>query len=310
MVMIGDGGPLAAAFGAAPDTPVRVAEGAPAVDRWLAAVVLGGQGRYAAAATLLADTRDAAPKIVAHMAVTRASHLRQLGGHLLARRHDARALRLVAAAQPDEPDEHGTDAAAARMDAVVGLAADALGTGALDTAERLLAVAGEHPSWRPSTRACWVRAELALVRGRPADALPPAELAVRLSACSARHHLKSRIIAAVARGVDGGDTVAELDAAAAEAERLGLLPLVWPALLAAADQAERHANDATGGMADSSPNGRWTDAPRRRHAASIATSEITRRSDPIGRRELGVSEWAPRQGPATVITPFGGTSPT
>ena len=62
-------------------------------ERWLVAVALGGQGHYAAAAAelerLAADppSRGGSPS---HAAVTRAAHLRQLGGHAVARSWDAR----------------------------------------------------------------------------------------------------------------------------------------------------------------------------------------------------------------------------
>jgi len=76
-----------AAFGDRPDLAVRIEPGMSALDRWLVAVALGGQGRYAAAATelgrLLAD--PAVPRAVAaHAAVTRAAHRRQQGGHAAA----------------------------------------------------------------------------------------------------------------------------------------------------------------------------------------------------------------------------------
>ena len=151
-----------AAFGATPD---RVPRGASrAEERWLVAVALGGQGRYAAAATELARLAadpGVPPRLAAHAAVTRAAHLRQLGGHAAARTHDAVGLRLAAAAlraRPGTPHtggvspcrdsaggvsppcdgvgdaaaapDDGVDLAAARIDALVGLAADAIGLGA------------------------------------------------------------------------------------------------------------------------------------------------------------------------------------
>jgi hypothetical protein len=86
-----------------------------------------------------------------------------------------------------------------------------------------------------------VRAELALVLGRPAEAVAPAEAALAAAGRggSRRHVLKSRIVLAVARSAAGVMTpaaaVTELDAAAAECAGLGLLPLCWPAGLAALD---------------------------------------------------------------------------
>jgi hypothetical protein len=70
------GGPRAA-FGPDPRVPVRLPPmAAPSHDRWICAVTLGGQGRYAAAAALLggllADRRVPAA-VAAHAAVTLAS---------------------------------------------------------------------------------------------------------------------------------------------------------------------------------------------------------------------------------------------
>ena len=95
----GRSGARAAAFG---DAPERVPPGAgDPEERWLVAVALGGQGHYAAAAAEL-ERLAAGPgvpaRVRAHAAVTRAAHLRQLGGHAAARAHDARGLRLATAA--------------------------------------------------------------------------------------------------------------------------------------------------------------------------------------------------------------------
>jgi hypothetical protein len=303
---------IAAAFGAHPGAAVHVRPGMPATDRWLVAVALGGQGRYAAAASILGElltAPDVPRAVAAHAAVTLAAHRRQLGGHALARRWDAMGLRLAdvgladvgpAAAAPDGPlATCGVDALAARVDALTGLAADAIGTGAADTAERLLRVAAAaargHPSWRPAVRLGWVRAELALLRGDAAAAVAPARDALELAASggSVRHVLKSRIVYAVARAAAGGDpseALAELDGAADDADRAGLLPLVWPARLAAADVLGRapdglsDAKDAAARTAQCSMNDRQTGAPRRRHAGMATVSVILGRCDPVGRR--------------------------
>jgi len=306
-----------AAFGGDPGAPVRVPPGAPPAQRWLAAVVLGGQGRYAAAVALLEELLAApgVPRAVAaHAAVTLASHRRQLGGHAVARRYDALGLRLAAAAPADTPVTAGTDAAAARVDALVGLAADAVGTGDPGAAERLLRraapLAADHPSWRPAVRLGWVRAELALLRGAAAAAVAPARDALEraVDAGSVRHVLKSRIVHAVARSAAGGDpaeAVAVLDAAADEAERLGLLPLVWPARYAAADVVERATNDPVPAnehaarTAQRSVNGRTSDAPRRRHAGMTTVSVINGRCDSLGRRLMRESVGLPDGLPVT-----------
>ena len=298
------------------------------------AVALGGQGYYAAAAAelerLAAD--PAVPlRVAAHAAVTRAAHLRQLGGHAVARSWDARGLRLATAApvgpaQDDGTDVgaalvgsahgDGTDAGAARIDALVGLAADAVGLGDPAGAERLLAAAGPalatHPSWRPATRAGWVRAELALVRGTPAAAVAPAEeaLAAARRGGSRRHVLKSRIVLAVAqsaaRVMTAEAAVTELDAAAAECAGLGLLPLCWPAGLAALDltrapaaQPQIRINDRVASTAGSAPGGRPDGTTRRRHAVRVALNVIEQRSDAVGKRQMGESVWIPQ--PATLM---------
>lgn len=290
-----------AAFGGTPGAAPLLRRGAPPRERWLAAVVLGGQGRYAAAAALLdpllAD--PCVPQVVAaHAAVTLGAHRRQLGGHAAARRLDALGLRLATAA--------GDGAAAARVDALVGLAADALGTGDLGGAHRLLAATVDavapaavgSASWRPAVRAGWVRAELALFGGRPRDAVAPAAAALAAAerAGAVRHVLKSRIVLAVARAAadpaGAPAAMAELDAVRGDAAAHGLLPLCWPAALAAADL-----DDGAG-------------ARRRRHAALTTVSVLMDYADPVGRRLMGESVWVPRVAVGSLVAPFGPSSPT
>ncbi|HXV93351.1 MAG TPA: hypothetical protein VD813_08650 [Pseudonocardia sp.] len=232
------------------------------------------------------------PGLAAHAAVTRASHLRQLGGHAAARGLDAYALRRAGTAPPEPALEaDGADPPAARADALVGLAADAVGLGEPELAERLLAAAAAqaHPSWRCRVRVGWVQAELALARGRPAEAVEPARLAFAAArrAGSLRHVVKSGIVLAVARAAAdpaaAPEAVTELDRAAATAESCGLLPLLWPARLAAADLLAAGAGATPG----DTPNG----ASTRRRAAITAMRVIHRRSDPIGRRLIGESRW-------------------
>ncbi len=244
--------------------------------------------------------------VAAHAAVTIAAHRRQLGGHAAARRYDALGLRLAAAALEGPgtapPGADGTDPLAARVDALVGLAADALGVArwSRSAVQRLLDAASEarHPSWRPAVRAGWVAAELALLGGRPRDAVEPAgrALAAAEAAGAVRHALKSGIVLAVSRAAAdpacARDAVAELDALAEICERAGQLPLVWPARLAAADLLGRTANGAEDTDAEGS-RGTVSDAAHRRHAASATLSVIRRRCDPLGRRLMGESAWVP-----------------
>lgn len=283
--------------GAATDREVAGAarpDGAPEL-RWAAAVARGGSGHYAAAAALLDGVRrDPAAGVVlrAHATVTRASHLRQLGGHRAAAALDGAALRLVLpdAGAPRDPGPWGLDRAA--------------------TAAALLRRAGPWcgpRGHRTRVRYGWVRAETALVAGDPAAALGAAEeaLAGALALGSARHVLKSRLVRAVAAGVAGRDragVVAALDAVAADALAHGLLPLHRPALLARADLAgpgPDGASEPAGGGPDAVPVG-----PHRgragadratpdagsgpvaaaRHAGASPVDTRSRRADAEGRR--------------------------
>jgi hypothetical protein len=312
------------AFGPRPGVSVVPPRRADPTARWAAAVALGGQGRYAGAAALL-EALSADPRtpraLAAHAAVTRASHLRQLGGHGAAARFDGLGVRLATAAGRSGPGaaELGIDARAALVDGLVGLAADAIGRVDAAAATSLLAradaVLENIAAPRSTIRAGWVRAELALLGGDPAAAVRAAADAVAGARRwgSARHLLKSRLVAEVAglvaaraglvEGV-GSAGIARLDALAEEAGELGLVPLRWAALLAAAglagvgtggppvgwqeprnpSGAAVQANERHGRTAPGSVNGAASDAARRRHAAAHALGAMFTRSDPQLRR--------------------------
>jgi hypothetical protein len=210
------------------------------------------------------------------------------------------------------PDLDGVGVAAARVDALIGLAADAVGLGDAVAAHRLLEAAGVAaqtvPSWRPRARLGWVRAELALVEGRPDAAIAPAAEALTAATWggSARHVLKSRIVLTVARAAAGelpaATAVSDLDHARAECARHGLLPLAWPAALAAVDlgavagaRGPGAGNDAPAGPAEGALADRASDANRRRHAAARALGDLYSRADPVGKRQMGESRWLPDQ---------------
>ncbi|MEO9221159.1 MAG: hypothetical protein ABI251_05165 [Mycobacteriaceae bacterium] len=214
-----------AAFGACPGLhplpPATTAE-----SRWWRAVALGGQGRYAAAevelATVLRDAAGASGTSLTSLAAsTQGSHLRQAGQHAAARPWDARAL-LATTAPP------------ARTDALVGLAADALGTGQTEVAHRLLARAQPGlaaAGWRGTMRWHWVAAEIALCEGARSGAHAHAEQGVRLAVqcASVRHQVKSQLLLAAALGGEDGATLAgEL---LEQAQEHGLLPLHWAAAM-------------------------------------------------------------------------------
>ena len=192
---------------------------------WQRAVVAGGQGRYASGfADLDAVGRTPGAGSLASLALsTRASFLRQLGRHVDARPWDGRALALA-----------GTDAEA-RADALIGLAADALGIGRFGASARLLdrahEVIGDPSGGRLPVRFAWVSAELAMCTTDGAVALGHAERAVALapSTGSVRHAVKSDVVLAAALcsagDIDASRRVA--DAALVATQRLGLVPLSW-----------------------------------------------------------------------------------
>ncbi len=217
----------AAAFGAEPARwPLPPA--ATPEQHWHRAVAAAGQGRYAAAFTDLATLlrRPAADRWASLAHSTQGSLLRQLGGHAAARGLDGRALRLAGFGAAADPE--------AVSDALIGLAADALGIGRFAVSATLLGRAAQQDGEAPlrcAVRTRWVAAELAMVSGAGAAAVPHAEAAVALAdgLASVRHRVKSRVVLAgalcSAGQLDRARTVA--DAALADAEEHGLIPLCW-----------------------------------------------------------------------------------
>lgn len=289
-----------AAFGDAPGADVwRVAGASETPERrWLAAVVLGGQGRYAAAATVLTGLLAGPDRVTASLAASAlASHRRQLGAHAAARPLDALALRLasrlIGAATPD-PD--GVDRAGATVDALLGLAADAVGLGRPGQARRLLAAAGRAAtglaaagsgagpvaSWRAKVRLGWLAAEVELAAGNPGAAVRPAResLAESRRHGAVRHEAKSMLVlaAALATAGDREAALALLPHVTALAQRHGLVPLAWPAgLLLAELTAGEHGFAAAGHR------------ERTRHALRIVFS----RADAPLRAAVRGSLWVP-----------------
>src|SRR5712675_114014 len=151
---------------------------------WLRAVAAGGQGRYGSAMTDLAGLLQRGGPLVSLAHSTRASFLRQLGWHDRARRWDGLAMALAGSDQQ------------AGADALIGLAADALGVGRFAASATALRRAGELLTGsvppRLPVRLAWVTAELAMARGDGATAVGHAERAVELAAafCSVRHAVK------------------------------------------------------------------------------------------------------------------------
>ncbi|WP_433265695.1 hypothetical protein ACQPZF_38675 [Actinosynnema sp. CS-041913] len=295
----------AAAFGDRPEADVRHAAAGTPRERWLAAVVLGGQGHYAAAATLLGTLVRSGDRLIASLAAsTLASHRRQLGGHAAARKLDALALATLPPANrlaadrlaadysaADSPDglagvwdEDGVDLAGARGDALLGLAADALGAGRLGEARRLHALV-EPRSWRTTVRKHWVAAEIELAGGHAERAVGPAEAAVRHAetADATRHILKSRLVLGTALVVWGTPESVERGARTLwcdlnHTDRRGLFSLSWPtALVLLTSPVVRNP----------------ADSENVRKSAVNALSCVLRRADPISRRLAAHSPWIP-----------------
>lgn len=215
----------AAAFGNRPrrwplppaDTPEQ---------HWLRAVAAGGQGYYGCArADLETVLRAGDGPLLSLACSTQGSLLRQLGGHRPARGWDGRALALA-----------GEDCQA-RVDALAGLAADALGMGRFALSAVLLARADTavdghpDPPARLRVRLAWVGAELAMATGDGQVALRRARRAVELAAAqeSLRHRVKSNVVLAAALCCAGQMTPARTlaDDTLDEAACQGLIPLRW-----------------------------------------------------------------------------------
>lgn len=276
----------AAAFGSDPRPDPAVLRGTgPPRARLLAAVVLGAQGRYAAAAALLDPLRAAGDPLLGSLAAsTLAAHRRQLGGHARARALDGEAFARGAALRGD-PDPDGLDAAGARADALLGLAADNLALGRLSAARRLAArAAAQDAGWRADVRGGWVGAEIELAAGQGTAAVAPAERAFEIAVArgARRHATKSGIVLAVALRAAGAPdhrniSDALVGKALAAAEECELLSLLWPAALVAADLRPGHAEEY-------------------RFRVAEVLHAVLRSADPCGRRIAGESPWVPAPG--------------
>ncbi|MGW4524417.1 hypothetical protein [Amycolatopsis sp. NPDC004378] len=276
----------AAAFGGdpLPEPAATRGDGSPR-ERLLAAVVLGAQGRYAAAATLLdALRRETDPLEASLAASTLAAHRRQLGGHRQARALDGEAFA-KAAPLTSAPDPDGLDAAGARADALLGLAADNLALGRLTAARRLAArAARQHAGWRARVRGGWVGAEIELAAGQGGAAVPHAERAFETAVerGARRHAVKSGIVLAVALLAAGAPDHRKISDglvgnAMATAEECELLSLSWPAALVMADLRPGHAEEY-------------------RFRVAEVLHAVLRSADPCGRRIAGESPWVPAPG--------------
>ena len=248
-----------AAFHGRPEAGVaplqRAVEDAHAAGRDAEATAAGRYGSAMVVLEPLAEARpaDAERRLFSSLAAaTLASVARQLGRHAEGRRLDERALDLAG------------DAAEARFDAYLGLSADAVGLGESAAAEAALAeaalLAEIRPEWwRQRVRLDWVRAEVALMRDRPDEAVSQANSAIVLAEASGapRHVAKGLLFSGVALVSTGelDEAAATLRRAATLAESVGAIPLVWPAravlgaLVAATNPSESSASLAAARIA-------------------------------------------------------------
>ncbi len=198
---------------------------------WLLGVCLASAGRYGGALEVLdplvAGTGSAESLVLSALAsATAASVHRQLGRHSVAQGYDERAL------------EGSGGTGEAGFDALLGLAADAVGLGDAEVAagrlDEATAVVGDRADWwRQRVRLGWVRAEVALLRGHAEEAAASAHASVDLAEQSGapRHVAKGLLFLGVAQ-VEAGqltDAATVLRRAGLLAESLGTLPLQWPA---------------------------------------------------------------------------------
>ncbi|MGB3440255.1 MAG: hypothetical protein WBA97_16030, partial [Actinophytocola sp.] len=192
---------------------------------------------------------------------TLASHRRQLGGHAAARTHDARGL---AAARSDD----------AMADVLLGLAADAVGTGRLDEARRLR---DRVPltTWRARVRHGWVSAEICLSAGEAARQHAERALEEAAAVNATRHRIKSEIVLAAALAASEPVMARKLVTRARDdATDLHLSSLVWPASLV---------------LAEVDPS----EASLHTRNAAVVLHGLLLRADPRGRELAGRSPWVP-----------------
>jgi hypothetical protein len=193
--------------------------------RWLLGVAELGAGRCAAALRVLhaAWSEAKATPLAVNLAGSLAEAYRQLGDHATARTWDQRALDLAEGEAIVWP--------------LLGLAADAVGTGDAGEAGRRLAAAeplAADAGWQVEVRAGWVAAELALLEARPADAAAAAAAALaRAERAGAAPYVARSLLfqggAMAQAGAPEAEASATLARAASLAELLGALPVAWPA---------------------------------------------------------------------------------
>ncbi|MFN8184285.1 MAG: hypothetical protein U0R23_07685 [Candidatus Nanopelagicales bacterium] len=199
--------------------------------QWLHGVALGACGRYGEALDVIDGITAGTPEYSMARSL-RASLLRQIGCHDLALVADREAM--AGAATPG-----------AAIEAMTGLAADAVGlqdaltaTTTLAQARSLLDRVSADPHstatwWRHRVRVAWVECEVALLQSRHDDALTHATLALDAAetATAPRHVAKSLLFVAVS-DIEAGhrqDAIPRLRRSLMLSSSMGFLAVAWPA---------------------------------------------------------------------------------
>lgn len=196
---------------------------------WIRAYIAAARGDFDDAERLarsLLTTSRVDPETRARAAATLGSVLRQTERHSDARHVERVAVRRAPRGEP-------------RAHLLIGLAADAVGLGLLDSVDDVLRRIGRtHHGWRPAIRLAWVRCERELLAGRPGRAARSARAAAAASARhgARRHEAKSllflgaALLEAEGRGaVDrerAEEAVRALRRARSIAGRIGARPIV------------------------------------------------------------------------------------
>lgn len=196
---------------------------------WLRAVALGAAGRYGQALEVVDRIGEQDPEFSMARSL-RASLLRQLGAHDVALVADQQAL--ASAKTPG-----------AAIEAMTGLAADAVGLQDAATASSNLAkatslldrVGAASPDiwWRHRVRSQWVACEVALLQSQSRAALTDAQAALQLAeaANAPRHVAKSLLFVAVSQ-IETGDREGakpHLRRCLTLSTPMGYLAVAWPA---------------------------------------------------------------------------------
>lgn len=196
---------------------------------WLNGVALGACGRYGRALEVVETIGQGTPEYSMARSL-RASLLRQLGSHDLALRADREAM--ASAATPG-----------AAVEALTGLAADAVGLQEALTANTMLAQAeallnkvaadpGNATWWRHRVRLAWVRCEVALLQSQHEEALKHARdaLAAAETANAPRHIAKSLLFQAVSLIETGRreEALTDLRRSLLLSTSMGFLAVAWP----------------------------------------------------------------------------------